>query len=70
MTNGFHSIFVYTNDTFGNMGASTVNFTVAKLTVAKLQPFLTVIALAVISTSTVALIIGVGVLIYFRHKKR
>ena len=30
LSSGLHSITVYTNDTFGNMGASTISFTVAK----------------------------------------
>ncbi|MGD0204471.1 MAG: hypothetical protein ABSC20_11270 [Candidatus Bathyarchaeia archaeon] len=62
--NGLHTITVYANDTFGNVGASqTVNFTVAAL-----HPFPTV-AVAVVSGSVVVAVIA-GLLVYFKKRKR
>jgi parallel beta-helix repeat protein len=62
MTNGFHSITVYSNGTFGNMGASeTVSFTIAKP-----ESFPTTL-IATASGASVA-IIGIGLLIYFRKR--
>jgi N-acetylneuraminic acid mutarotase len=64
MTNGLHSITVYANDTFGNMGASeTISFTVAEP-----ESFPTTLV-AVASVASVALI-GVILLIYFRKRKQ
>lgn len=61
--NGLHSITVYANDTFGNMGASqTITFTVAVP-----EPFPTTLV-AVASVASVA-VIGVILLIYFRKRK-
>jgi hypothetical protein len=63
MTSGLHSITVYANDTFGNVGASeTISFTVAKP-----ESFPTTLV-AVASVASVALI-GVILLIYFRKRK-
>jgi parallel beta-helix repeat protein len=63
LSNGFHTLVVYANDTFGNMGASeTVTFTVAVP-----EPF-PVIPVAAAS-SAVAIAGGLGVLIYFKKRK-
>jgi hypothetical protein len=62
MRNGLHTITVYVNDTFGNVGASqTINFTVAKP-----EPF----PIAVVATASVAVILVVaGLLIIFKKHK-
>jgi len=64
MTNGLHSITVYANDTFGNMGASqTVAFTIAKP-----EPFPTA-TVAVASGASAAVVVGAGLLVYFKKRK-
>jgi hypothetical protein len=63
--NGSHTITVYANDTFGNMGASqTVNFTVAKP-----QPF-PAITVAAVSGTVAAVMVAAGLLVYFKKRKR
>jgi hypothetical protein len=65
MTNGIHSITIYANDTFGNVGTSeTINFTIKK---AETQTFQTIIIIAVVGTSTV--IVATGLLVYFKKHK-
>jgi len=64
MTNGLHSITVYANDTFGNMGASeTVSFTIAKP-----EPFPTATVAAV--SGVVAVVVVAALLVYFKKRKR
>lgn len=58
--NGLHSITVYANDTLGNLGASTVNFTVAKP-----EPFPTA-TIAAVSVASVVVVVGAGLLVYFK----
>ena len=64
--NGLHTITVYANDTFGNMGASqTVNFTVAAP-----KPFPNV-AVAVVSGLVVVVVVVIaGFLVYFKKRKK
>jgi hypothetical protein len=63
LSSGFHTITVYANDTFGNVGASqTINFTIAKP-----EPFPT--TLAVVSIVSLA-VVGVALLVYFKKRKR
>jgi parallel beta-helix repeat protein len=61
LTNGLHYIIVYANNTYGNIGSQTVNFTVSKP-----EPFPTLVVIAVI---LVAVAISVSLLIYRRHRK-
>jgi len=64
MTNGRHSITVYANDTFGNIGASqTVSFTIAKA-----EPFPTAAVAAV--SGTVVAVACIGLLLYYRKRSR
>jgi N-acetylneuraminic acid mutarotase len=63
MTNGLHSIAVYANDTYGNIGVSeTITFTVAVP-----EPFPTTL----VATASVATVVavGVGLLVYFKKRK-
>jgi N-acetylneuraminic acid mutarotase len=61
---GFHNVTVYAKDEFGNTGTSeTVNFTIAKP-----EPFPTALVATVSGVS--AAIIGVGLLAYFKKRKR
>jgi hypothetical protein len=61
--NGVHSITVYANDTYGNMGASpTVTFTVAKP-----EPFPT--ALVATPSGASAAVACLGLLVYFKKRK-
>jgi parallel beta-helix repeat protein len=63
VTNDVHSITVYANDTYGNMGASlTVTFTVAKP-----EPFPT--ALVATASGLSVAVIGLGLLVYFKKRK-
>jgi hypothetical protein len=63
LTNGFHSITVYANDSSGKMGTSqTINFTIAK---PESESFPIVATAAVLVTSVLA----VGLVIYFRKRK-
>jgi hypothetical protein len=70
LTDGFHSITVYANDTSGNIGASqTMNFSVDKPIVIKpLNSTQTIITVAVAIAVVVA--IGVGLQIYRKKHKR
>jgi hypothetical protein len=68
LTEGNHSIVVYANDTFGNMGKSeTVAFTVAKPE-PEPEPLPMTFAVGAILVSAVA--IGAGPLLYFKKRKR
>jgi hypothetical protein len=65
LTEGLHSITVYANDTFGNMGASvTVTFDV---TFNVASPFPTV-PIAVASGASLAAV-GIGLLVYFKKRR-
>jgi hypothetical protein len=70
LTNGFHSITVYANDTSGNMGTSqTMNFYVNKPgVIMPLNSTQTIIAVSVVIAVVVA--IGVGLQIYRKKHKR
>jgi hypothetical protein len=57
--NGSHSITVYANDTFGDIGASTMTFTIAKP-----EPFPTATVAAALGVT--AIVIGVGLIVYFK----
>jgi hypothetical protein len=64
VANGVHSITVYANDSYGNMGASeTVTFTVAKP-----EPFPT--ALVATASGASAAVACLGLLLYFKKRKR
>jgi N-acetylneuraminic acid mutarotase len=64
MTSGFHSITVYANDTFGNMGASeTIGFTVTEPAPFAAAP------VAAASVATIA-VVGVGLFVHFKKRKR
>jgi parallel beta-helix repeat protein len=63
LSSGLHSVTVYANDTYGNMGASeTVAFTVS-------EPF-PVMAVAFVSGVLVALVVGAGIVLYYKRRRR
>lgn len=63
LSNGLHSIAVYANDTFGNMGVSgLISFTVAVP-----EPFPTV-AVAIASAVVIAFV-GAGLVVYLKKRK-
>jgi N-acetylneuraminic acid mutarotase len=67
VTNGLHSITVYANDTFGNMGVSeTMHFSVEVPEVP--EPFPTLLLVAA-SGASIALV-GMGLVVYFKKRKR
>jgi hypothetical protein len=64
LSSGLHTITVYANNTFGDIGTSqTINFTIAKL-----EPFPTV-PVAAVSVAVVALV-AAGLLLYHKKHKR
>jgi hypothetical protein len=70
LTNGFHSITVYANDTSGNMGAShTLAFTVAEPMVIKSGLFSTTIVIEIISTLAILVAVA-GLLVYIKKRKQ
>jgi hypothetical protein len=58
-----HSITVYANDTFGNIGAETITFTIAK---PETFPTATV---AAVSGASAVVVVAAGLLIYFKKRK-
>jgi parallel beta-helix repeat protein len=61
LSSGLHNVTVYANDTYGNMAASeTVTFTIP-------QPFPVV---PVAATSVIVAVVVVGLLVYFKKRKR
>ena len=66
LSSGLHSITVYANDTYGNMGASeNINFTITKASSS--FPFATVTAVA---SASAIIVVVVCSLIYLRKHKR
>ena len=61
MTNGFHTITVYANDTYGNMGASEPTFFSVKLPE---TPFPTATVAAALGVAAVVVVLGLFV--YFK----
>jgi len=61
LTSGLHNLTIYANDTFGNMGASNINFTIAK-------PFPTAIVADV--SGAIAVVTIAGLLVYYKKRKR
>jgi len=71
LTNGFHSITVYANDTSGNMGTSqTMNFSVDVPAVMKSKLYLTQTAITVAAAIAVVVGISVGLQVYRKKHKR
>jgi hypothetical protein len=69
MTNGMHSIAIYANDTFGNMGVQTSNFNVNQLNSTAKTYQITVQTLILIATVAVIAVIVASLLLYRRHRK-
>jgi hypothetical protein len=61
--NGLHRITVYANDTFGNMGASTITFTIATP-----ESFPTA-TIATVSAAAAAIVVAAGLLVYSKKRK-
>ena len=62
LSSGVHEVTIYANDTYGNIGSSeTITFTVS-------EPFPT--ELVATATSVSAVIMGLGLLVYFKKSKR
>jgi N-acetylneuraminic acid mutarotase len=68
MTNGLHTITVYANDTFGDMGASqTITFIMVKLDA---EPFPTAtLTVAAVSGALGVVVVVAGLLVYFKKRK-
>ncbi|MHC3129641.1 MAG: hypothetical protein IBV52_06150 [Candidatus Bathyarchaeota archaeon] len=82
LTNGLHNVTVYAKDTFENMGASeTIYFSVAQPESTEPEPtepeptepteapLFTTTDLAIIAAVAVAIVIGIGLLVYFKKRK-
>jgi hypothetical protein len=66
VSGGLHNVTVYANDSFGNMGTTdTIAFTIA---VSEPEPF-PVVPVAIASVVSAA-IVGAGLLVYFKKRKR
>jgi hypothetical protein len=62
---GMHNVTVYARDEFNNTGASeTINFSIAE----EPAPFL-IVPVATASAAAIA-VVGVGLLVYYRRRKR
>jgi hypothetical protein len=67
LTNGLHNVTIYAWDSTGNSGTSeTVNFTIAEEPAP--EPFPT--AIVATASGTSAAVVSVGILVYFRKRKR
>jgi hypothetical protein len=64
LSNGLHSLIVFANDTFGNMGASEI----VSFTVAVPEPFPTTPLIG--SVVAVAAVAGLGLFVYFKKRGR
>jgi parallel beta-helix repeat protein len=62
VTNGFHNLTLYANDTYGDIGASTTTFTMEKQ-----EPFPIVTVAAALGV--IAIIVGVGLAVYFKKNR-
>jgi nitrous oxidase accessory protein NosD len=69
MTSGMHNISIYANDTFGNMGVQTVNFTVELPTPTPTNLPIVPQTLPIIAIVAVLAIIVVSLLLFKRHRK-
>jgi len=70
LTNGFHSLIVYANDTMGDMSPSQpTNFNIASSSVMKSLSPSTVFITALVSAIIVLVCIGFGLLLNRRHRK-
>jgi len=61
---GEHNVTVYATDNVGNIGSETIIFTIAE---PEAEPFPTTMVIAPIASVAV---VGVGLLVYFRRRKR
>jgi parallel beta-helix repeat protein len=69
ITNGFHSVTVYANDTFGKIGASeNITFTIAVTPLERSEPFPTA-TIAAVAGATTVIAIGAGLLVYFKKRR-
>ena len=69
VTSGFHTLTVYSNDTFGNIGISkTITFTVTLPTTEHSEP-LSIVTIAVVSAIVLTVILA-GLVVYLKKRKR
>ena len=64
--NGFHNLTIYANDTYGNIGNRTVNFTVEK---PQTQNYGNTFTVAVIAISVAIICIVAALVLFRRHPK-
>jgi hypothetical protein len=69
MTNGMHSIAIYANDTFGNMGFQTSNFNVNQINSTANTYSITTQTLVIITIVAVIAVIVSSLLLYRNHQK-
>ena len=68
VTNGMHSIAIYANDSFGNMGVQTSNFTVNQINSTAKTYQITTQTLVLIATVAVIAFIVASLLLFRRHR--
>ena len=66
LNNGFYTLTLYANDTYGNVGSQTVNFTVEK---PQTGIFVSTVIIAVIAVPVLVVCFIVGLLLFRRHRK-
>jgi hypothetical protein len=73
LTEGTHSVTVFANDTFGNMGTSvTVNFTIMPSPTPTPEPeqqALSTTTVAIAASGVFIAVVGLGSLVYFKKRK-
>ena len=67
LTNGFHNLTIYANDTYGNVGSQTITFTVDKPQTGVLGNTNIIVVIAV---PVVVICIVVGLLLFRRHQAK
>jgi hypothetical protein len=66
LTYGLHTLVIYANDTFGNTGSQTINFTVEK---PQIEAFGSTMTVAIIVVPVAIVCIAVGLLVYRKKHK-
>jgi LPXTG-motif cell wall-anchored protein len=73
LAEGTHSITVFANDTFGNMGTSeTINFTIMPTPTPTPEPkqqALSTTTLVITASGVFIAVVGLGSLVYFKKRK-
>jgi len=66
LPDGFHTLTIFANDTYGNVASQTINFTIEK---PQAEIFVSTVIIAVIAVPVAVTCISVGLLLFRRHRK-